>query len=411
MQDIRGRWLVGVSSGPDSMALLDMCLKKHMDVMAAHVNYHHRPEADEEEAYVRSFCREHGIACLIRNEPFVSEDNFEADARNWRYSFFCECVRKYHLEGVLIAHQEDDLLETYFMQREKNLVPAWYGLKESNEWHGMKVVRPLLSCTKKELQNYCEKNQIRYYVDATNADETITRNRIRHQKVEKMNRSERDVILQEIHALNLHKTEMEQKADACIHSGRVSLEEYRSLSEDERDTVLRRLMEKDRSDHHLSLAFIQEIDGILLKKNDFEIPVRDQNLVQNNGYFFMQKPYEPYCDVYHTLSEMKQVKKQRYRITEGKPGVYACSVKKEDFPLVIRNFEEGDSIAMRFGRKPVHRFFIDRHIPLYLRSTWPVVVNRQGQVILVPGLGCDEAHYTVTPDFNVIEYSLPEGEN
>lgn len=411
MKAISGKWLVGVSGGPDSMALLNMCLEQQMDVMVAHVNYHHRKEADTEEQYVRSFCRKRNIACVVRNRSFVSEGNFEADARKWRYDFFLETVRKYHLNGVLIAHQEDDLLETYFMQEEKHLVPSWYGLKEENDWHGLIVVRPLLSLTKKDLQDYCDQNNIRYFVDATNADETITRNRIRHRKVEKMDRKERNIVLAEIRIKNQEKSKREEKADSLIHDGRVSLQEYRSLKEEERDTLLRKLLESKETEHHYSLAYIQETDAVLMKKNDFLIPVGRQQLVQEDGSFFLVKPYECYCDTYQNLTEMKNIVKGRYRIEAGKPGVCACSVSEKDFPIHIRSFENGDFITMRYGRKSVHRFFIDRHIPLYRRATWPVVVNCNNEVILVPGLGCDVAHYTVTPDFNVIEYWLPEGEN
>ena len=58
---------------------------------------------------------------------------------------------------------------------------------------------------------------------------------------------------------------------------------------------------------------------------------------------------------------------------------------------------------MRFGTKKVSRFFIDRHVPLYKRETYPVVVNNRGEVILVPELGPDVKHYSIKPDFYVIE--------
>ena len=61
MEKLQGKWLIAVSSGPDSMALLQMCIDAGIDCAVAHVNYHHRPEADEEENYIRSFCMERGI--------------------------------------------------------------------------------------------------------------------------------------------------------------------------------------------------------------------------------------------------------------------------------------------------------------------------------------------------------------
>ena len=61
MERLEGTWLVAVSAGPDSMALLSMCIENGTACEAAHVNYHHRDQADEEEAFIRRFCAENGI--------------------------------------------------------------------------------------------------------------------------------------------------------------------------------------------------------------------------------------------------------------------------------------------------------------------------------------------------------------
>lgn len=125
MERLEGTWLIAVSAGPDSMALLSMCLEAGIDCVCAHVNYHHRKQAEEEESYIRLFCAENSIPLFVRNEEFTYEGNFEAAARKWRYEFFVQLVKSHGYKGVLIAHHEDDLLETYFMQEEKNLVPAY----------------------------------------------------------------------------------------------------------------------------------------------------------------------------------------------------------------------------------------------------------------------------------------------
>ena len=61
MQKLDGKWLVAISAGSDSMALLSMCVENHMAVMCAHVNYHHRKEADEEQAYVLQLCQNYHV--------------------------------------------------------------------------------------------------------------------------------------------------------------------------------------------------------------------------------------------------------------------------------------------------------------------------------------------------------------
>lgn len=395
-------WLVAVSAGPDSMALLNMCLEEGIPCAAAHVNYHHRKEADEEETYIRLFCLQNHIQLYVKNDPFAYEGNFEAAAREWRYEWFVSLVKEYGYRGILVAHHEDDLIETYFMQEEKNLVPSWYGLKEEMMYQGVLVKRPLLSRTKKELLEYCEKRGIRYFIDSTNADESLSRNRIRRQIVEPLSRMERDMIRREIDMKNAEASERSCRVGTMIHEGRVSLAKYRALSEADRLALLRKVIETDK---HFSLSFVKQTDQVLMKKNDFDLPVNDLHLVQEDGSFFMVKPSEPYAYTFSSLEEIMRFKeKAPFAVEEGKPGVNAVTVSEQDFPLTIRSPLPSDSITLRFGTKKIHRFFIDRHIPLYKRRIWPVVTDRQGRIILVPGLGCDISHFSISPDFNVLQY-------
>lgn len=395
-------WLVAVSAGPDSMALLNMCLEEGIPCAAAHVNYHHRKEADEEETYIRLFCLQNHIQLYVKNDPFAYEGNFEAAAREWRYEWFVSLVKEYGYRGILVAHHEDDLIETYFMQEEKNLVPSWYGLKEEMMYQGVLVKRPLLNRTKKELLEYCEKRGIRYFIDSTNADESLSRNRIRRQIVEPLSRMERDMIRREIDMKNAEASERSCRVGTMIHEGRVSLAKYRALSEADRLALLRKVIETDK---HFSLSFVKQTDQVLMKKTDFDLPVNDLHLVQEDGSFFMVKPSEPYAYTFSSLEEIMGFKeKAPFAVEEGKPGVNAVTVSEQDFPLTIRSPLPSDSITLCFGTKKIHRFFIDRHIPLYKRRIWPVVTDRQGRIILVPGLGCDISHFSISPDFNVLQY-------
>ncbi len=397
-------WLAAVSAGPDSMALLQMCLDQNVPVAAAHVNYHHRAEADEEESYVRSFCVEKNIPLHVLNDPFVYEGNFEAAARTWRYDFFEKTVRTYGYRGVLIAHQEDDLIETYLMQKERNLVPAYYGLKEEMMYHGVLIRRPLLGYTKKQLEEYCRQKGVRYYIDSTNASDDYARNRIRHETVETMSRFGRDMMLQQIRMENAVLQERRCRVGALSEHDRVPLAQYRMLNEEDRLTLLRMTAESGTGRHH-TLAHLKQIDAVLLKQDDFMIPFDGRVIVQKDGLFFTAEQPRPYRYEVRNEQEALATQAEWFRIEQGVPGVNAVTVKEEDYPLIIRNAQQADRIAMRFGTKKVHRFFIDRHIPLYERSTWPVVENAAGSLILVPGLGCDKIHHSISPTFSVIQYS------
>ena len=396
---------MAVSGGADSMALLSMCLEEGRDIACAHVNYHHRPQAEEEEAYIRSFCSEHGIVCHVDREPFVWEGNFEAAAREKRYAFFARLVKEYGYSGVLTGHQKDDLIETFLMQEEKGLVPDWYGLKEERMIHGVMVCRPLLGYTKQELEDYCRTRGIRTFYDETNGDPGLTRNRIRMETVEGMSPFEKDMVLREIRQKNAVLQERRCRVKAGIREGKVSLAEYRKWKEEDRLTLLYEMLS---GTVNYSRKGLLEIDRILCKKADFRIPAGSRELVQKDGRFFLAEPAEPYVFTVETPEQLAALSSPYFRIETGVPGVHAVTVTEADFPLTIRSVQSGDKIRMRFGTKPVHRFFIDRHIPLFERTSWPVVTNAENTVILVPGLGCDCGHYSKSPTFSVIQLSSYE---
>ena len=101
---------------------------------------------------------------------------------------------EYKLDGVLVAHHKDDLIETYLMQRERGSV-SFYGLKEENTVRGVRVIRPLLNMSKAELIEYDREHDIEYGIDESNLGNDYKRNRIRHSTVEKMSAEKKNEII------------------------------------------------------------------------------------------------------------------------------------------------------------------------------------------------------------------------
>ncbi|MBR2727202.1 MAG: tRNA lysidine(34) synthetase TilS, partial [Solobacterium sp.] len=387
------------SGGPDSMALLDMCLKAGVRTAAAHVNYHYRDQADEEEAYVRAFCKARGIVCHVLNEPFTWEGNFEAAARKHRYDFFASLVRQYGYAGVLTGHQEDDLIETYLMQEEKGIIPEYYGLREALMYSGVQIRRPLLDHTKKELQEYCEENGIRYWLDSTNDSDAYTRNRIRHETVEPMDEFMRKMVRREIEEKNAVLHEQRCRVYALIDEEAVQLSAYRALPEDDRLTLLRKLLEKDMKS--VSRPHLCQIDRIIMKQKDILIDLKHGQLINDSGKLKTREKPVPYTFVCRDLQELRQLSWKAFRIQDPAPGVFAVTLQEDDWPVTLRTWQAGDAAEMRYGTKSVHRFFIDRHIPRWRRQDWPVLENASGKIILIPGLGCDVHHWSETPTINI----------
>ncbi|MBQ6533158.1 MAG: tRNA lysidine(34) synthetase TilS [Solobacterium sp.] len=405
-----GRWLVGVSAGPDSMALLAMCLEAGIDAAAAHVNYHHQKQAEQEEEYLRGWCAERHVTLHVRNDAFAPAGNFEAAARTWRYAFFAQLCRDYGYRGVMIAHQQDDHIETFLLQQERGQIPETWGLAAETVYAGMRVVRPLLGYTRKELMAYCAARGIRYYLDETNDSDEYTRNRIRHAVVEPMTPFERQMVLREIAGLNAEWKERRCRVKTEIREERIDLSRYRRMELTDRLTLLRMFLKDSGAGTSWSAAHLEQMDSVLLKQNDFLIPAGDKQLVTDRGYLRCIDPAEPYAAVFADREAMRWQVYGHFAVQPGVPGVNAVTLQPDDFPLTIRSWQPGDRIRMRYGTKSVHRFFIDRHIPRWQRPLWPVVVNAGGTVILVPGLGCDTDHYSIKPDYCVIQLANSEGE-
>lgn len=176
------KFIAGVSGGPDSMAMLDIYKK---DIIAVcHVNYNKRKDSNIDLEIVKKYCLKNNINFYALN---VTDDlyskykinNFQKLARLIRYDFFLEVANKLNCFHLLLAHNRNDFLETAYMQiysKKKNL---FYGIRKKSYFNNLKIYRPLIKKWKKDLENYCIKNNIKYQIDYTNNLDIYERNKIR----------------------------------------------------------------------------------------------------------------------------------------------------------------------------------------------------------------------------------------
>ena len=148
--------IVGVSAGPDSMALLDMLKKSSIaKIVCAHINHNVRKESDEEEEYLRKYCNKSNIIFESIKIDSWEKNNFENEARTKRYQFYEELLKKYNSHNLFLAHHGDDLIETVLMKiiRGSNL-EGYAGIKMYSFLENYKIIRPLLSLTKEDILKY-----------------------------------------------------------------------------------------------------------------------------------------------------------------------------------------------------------------------------------------------------------------
>ena len=382
--------VVACSGGPDSMALLDQLNKQGKDIVVAHVNYKHRDTADRDEKIVKEYCKKYDIPVRVLY-PVHEKGNFQAWARDVRYAFFEEVADEFDTKLLYVAHQMDDVIETYLFQKNRNMICDWYGLKEKSVRHGYQIVRPLLNFTKSELQQYCNDNGVSFGIDESNLTNHYTRNVIRHTQIEKMDRKEKEEWILKI-----------QNENDFWQIKREGMEEFFKNWNKNVDALLNQKEAWLYLDtflfhslcHHFSRKYMEELCAQL--KGNVLIEIEDHLLERHNEkLYLMPKPQ----DVYYTLNELEYKDYKEFSIMNQGQTIESLSVEVSDFPLVVRHVKVNDVISMRFGNKNVHRFFVDRKICKIYRKYWLVVENNAGKVIFVPGLGCDVEHYSQNQQF------------
>ncbi len=187
------RVLVGFSGGADSLALL--CVLRTLlgeNVCALHVNHMLRGgEADADELFCKKFCEERGIpfssvrvdvAALSR--ALHGGGAVEETARDARYAELYKEAGRTGAAKIALAHTASDNTETVLFNLARGTaLSGLRGIPPKREYSEKEIIRPLILCTREEIEGFCLENGLLYRTDATNADVHYRRNFIRHKIV------------------------------------------------------------------------------------------------------------------------------------------------------------------------------------------------------------------------------------
>ena len=152
-----GRWLVGVSGGGDSVALLRMLVDADLGerILVGNFNHGWGSFGVESAVFVQDLCGEMGVEFRVGLGNGKAETNAEAVARDERYGWFRSVCEAEGLAGVLVAHTRDDVVETFLMRAGKGSgLQGLAGMKADGEVKGLRILRPMLDCGREELRGY-----------------------------------------------------------------------------------------------------------------------------------------------------------------------------------------------------------------------------------------------------------------
>ena len=185
--------LLAVSGGVDSMCMADVFLRQYgPDSFAiAHCNFHLRgEESDGDESMVRAWADGHGVVCHVTDfdtEDYAGENgiSIEMAARDLRYGWFARLCRENGYMAVAVAHNANDNAETLILNLLRGTGLRGLGgmsvVSDLLNAAPLKLIRPLLDCSRKMIEGYAFAHKVPYREDSTNASSDYKRNRIRNE--------------------------------------------------------------------------------------------------------------------------------------------------------------------------------------------------------------------------------------
>ena len=383
------RVVCAVSGGADSMALLWglYLLREKLDITlcAAHFNHHLRDaESDRDEAFVRQFCHRFDIPLAVGGGAVkAGKKGLEAAARDARYAFLQTLPGK-----IATAHTADDNAETVLMHLVRGT--GLKGLGGIMPVNG-RFIRPMLSCTRKQVLVLLEEYHISYVEDSSNAGDAFLRNRLRHH-VMPLLQQENPRLAQNLSAMAMELRQDEQALVELAAYERVpDVEELRKLPCAVRSRLLERFL-KESGVKEPERAHIAMAESLVYSDKPSACAHFPGGVTMRRSYnrLTAEKPQEPLQTV--VLPEEGSVELPGLRITvqparkiENSPSVWTVAPKGK---LILRCRQSGDTLHLPGGTKSVKKLFIDRKIPADRRMRIPVIADERG-VVGVFGIGID----------------------
>ena len=374
------KYILACSYGPDSMALFNMLLDENYRFVVCNINYNHRDISTQETENLKAYCEAKNIEFYSKSVQFPSKNlNFESRAREIRYNFFYKIGEKLNIYDILIAHNEDDLLETYLMQKERDGVVNYYGLKELTRHGKFEIHRPILKYPKADLEFYCKTQNIPFSIDVSNFDETYKRNYFRHSVLAKMSKEEKHNLQVEIINKNLDLELKNLRIGKYINQNSINKNDLLNLNFDDAYYLIIRLINKDEYHGEFSKDSMNDLlfalkknakswsykfkDGYILKFNYENITLINKNIYYEE---IIQKDFleSEHFQINSSSKYYDKINNSKYFIIK---------------PCKCAKIYEGEGV-----KKTINRLFIDWKVPHEIREIWPGVFNESGELLYIP---------------------------
>jgi tRNA(Ile)-lysidine synthase len=209
-----GKYVVAVSGGVDSMVLLDMLrAQPGVELVVAHFDHGIRPDSAADRKFVQEVASSRDLPFMYE-EGELGADASEAVARAARYGFLRRVRKEQGARTIVIAHHQDDVLETAVLNLLRGTGRKGLASLGSNG----EIVRPLLDTPKQALLEYARKHQLEWREDPTNTDERYLRNYVRQKIIPRFSAQARQELLGRIGAMRELNREIDEMLEAVLRA-------------------------------------------------------------------------------------------------------------------------------------------------------------------------------------------------
>ncbi|MFS0638445.1 tRNA lysidine(34) synthetase TilS [Mesobacillus foraminis] len=416
---------VGVSGGPDSLALLHYLWRLRestgIKIVAAHFDHMFRgQESYLESMFVRDFCKERDILFEMEQKDVPSYiektgKNPQLASRELRYEFYGKVMVQHHLDFLALGHHGDDQIETILMRLTRGSTgKARAGIPFLRSFENGYIVRPFLCLTKQEIERYCHSHQLDPRRDPSNEKDIYSRNRFRKNVLPFMKNENAHVhehfqrfseelqsdeeYLAELTEANLNKIIKKEQGEIALDI-RSFLEMPMPLQRRGIKLILNYLYEEQTSS--LSAVHIDSIFSIVRNPHPsgtIDLPNGLKIVRSYEKCHFVKNPgkWQPYL---FELNGPGKISLPQGGMIEAKyvweesiaPQVqdtFILDLNQVSLPLLIRTRKPGDRMTLKgmSGTRKIKDIFIDEKIPISERDKWPVVTDRSGTILWLPGL-------------------------
>ncbi len=428
--------LVGVSGGPDSIALLaymkELMPAYGLTIMVAHVDHMFRGEESYHDyQYVEEMCAKWNLpfkGTRVNVPEYIKQTgkNTQQASRDCRYAYYEAIMKEYSVKKLVLAHHLDDQAETVLMNLVRGSTgKSRMGIPVKRPFAGGLLIRPFLSVPRDEVMDYCERMNLSPRFDPSNEKDLYTRNRFRkyilpiikqenQQAMNHIQRFSEELEMDEdyLHSLAQERFEalgMRQEDGKWI----VEIARLSAVPKPLQRRVIQLILNYlyQVKPYMFSYVHIDSIQCLLVESRpsvSLQLPhgLRVTKSYERLLFHFGELPVSTFSNELYlpgvtTLGNGYVIETALWDGTVEdvfQESANACiiTIAEDKLPLQVRNRRDGDRYQPKgfSGHKKLKKLFVERKIPVHLRDSWPIVTDKNGVIVWVPGLQQVSAEYS-----------------